>query len=57
MDRLLKAQSSNSVLSKQMVNKGYQLTRLVSITRLAVHSEKLTGSQCTEPVKSRVPSA
>ena len=56
MDRLLKAQSSNSVLSKQMVNKGYQLTRLVSITRLAVLSEKLTGPQCTDPVKSRVPS-
>ena len=40
-----------------MVNKGYHLTRLVSITRLAVLSEKLTGSQYTEPVKSRVPSA
>ena len=56
MDRFLKAQSSNSVLSRQTVNKGYQLTRIVSTTRLAVLSEKLTGSHYTEPVKSRVPS-
>ena len=57
MNRFLKAQSSNSVLSRQTVNKGYHLTRLVSITRLTVLSEKLTGPQCTEPVKSREPSA